>query len=153
MGAITRLEPHDLQAGAELEAFVAALNGDGAVVSFLGLARGTANDGSPVERLELDWYPGMTEASLQTIAEAGAARFKVSDIVVVHRCGAVSPGETIVFVAAAARHRRDAFLAADYLMDRLKTDAAFWKREVGPTGTRLIEPAETDLNDRARWSD
>ena len=71
----------------------------------------------------------------------------------VHRCGEISPGETIVFVAAAAPHRREAFAAADYLMDRLKTEAAFWKRETGPAGARWIEPLDEDRAARARWKD
>ena len=71
---------------------------------------------------------------------------------IVHRSGAVAPGETIVFVAAAAVHRRAAFEAADYMMDRLKTDAIFWKREDGPGGSRWIEPGEDDYKARERWS-
>src|SRR3546814_6799395 len=82
----------------------------------------------------------MTEASLFEIAADARRRFEVSDIAVVHRCGEVSPGEPIVFAATAAPHRRSAFLAADYLMDRLKTDAAFWKREDRVDGSRWIEP-------------
>lgn len=153
MAAVTRLIDGPLSAPDDLEAFLRGRTGDGAVVSFTGLARGTARDGSAVTRLRLDWYPGMTERSLQVIAEAGAARFAVSDLLVVHRCGEVLPGETIVFVAAAAPHRRQAFLAADHVMDRLKTEAAFWKWEQGPAGGRWIEPAETDRADNERWSD
>ena len=89
----------------------------------------------------------------QEIAEAALSRFAVNAIRVVHRCGRIRPGETIVFAAASAPHRREAFLAADYLMDRLKSEAAFWKRESGPEGGRWIEPTEQDGADRARWSD
>lgn len=153
MAAVTRLVEGPLSAPDELQAFLHGRTGDGAVVSFTGLARGTSRDGSAVTRLRLDWYPGMTERSLQTIAEAGAARFEVSDLLVIHRCGEVLPGETIVFVAAASPHRRQAFLAADHVMDRLKTEAAFWKWEQGPAGGRWIEPADGDHADHARWSD
>tara|TARA_R110002012_G_scaffold110556_2_gene255092 strand:+ start:9556 stop:10026 length:471 start_codon:yes stop_codon:yes gene_type:complete len=148
-----RLEPSTLSAPRELERFLVGRTGDGAVVAFTGLARGIGKDGSAVESLTLDWYPGMTERSMRDIAEAAAARFPVSDLVVVHRCGDLVPGETIVFVAAAAPHRRVAFEAADYLMDRLKTEAAFWKRETGPTGTRWIEPVDEDRAALARWKD
>lgn len=148
-----RLTPGPLSASAELETFLAGRVTDGAVVSFAGLARGTARDGSVVESLTLDWYPGMTERSMVEIAEAAASRFAVSDLVVVHRCGDITPGETIVFVAAAAPHRREAFEAADYLMDRLKTEAAFWKRETGPDGARWIEPVDEDRAALARWKD
>jgi len=148
-----RLATDALSAPAELERFLAGRTGDGAVVTFTGLARGVGKDGSAIKSLTLDWYPGMTERSMLDIAEAAAARFPVSDLVVVHRCGDIVPGETIVFVAAAAPHRRVAFEAADYLMDRLKTEAAFWKRETGPTGTRWIEPVDDDRAALARWKD
>jgi|TARA_R110002124_G_scaffold228350_1_gene393719 molybdopterin synthase catalytic subunit len=148
-----RLATAALSAPAELERFLSGRTGDGAVVTFTGLARGIGKDGSAIESLTLDWYPGMTERSMLDIAEAAAARFPVSDLVVVHRCGDIVPGETIVFVAAAAPHRRVAFEAADYLMDRLKTEAAFWKRETGPAGTRWIEPVDEDRAALARWKD
>ncbi len=153
MALDVRLATKTLSAPAELEAFLAGRVSDGAVVAFTGLARGIGKDGSVVESLSLDWYPGMTERSMLDIAEAAAARFPVSDLVVVHRCGDIAPGETIVFVAAAAPHRRVAFEAADYLMDRLKTEAAFWKRETGPAGTRWIEPVDDDRAALARWKD
>ena len=148
-----RLATAALSAPAELERFLSGRTGDGAVVTFTGLARGIGKDGSAIDSLTLDWYPGMTERSMLDIAEAAAARFPVSDLVVVHRCGDIVPGETIVFVAAAAPHRRVAFEAADYLMDRLKTEAAFWKRETGPAGTRWIEPVDEDRAALARWKD
>ncbi|WP_339873509.1 molybdenum cofactor biosynthesis protein MoaE [uncultured Brevundimonas sp.] len=153
MALDVRLATGPLSAPAELERFLADRAGDGAVVAFTGLARGVGKDGSTVESLTLDWYPGMTERSMLDIAEAAAARFPVSDLVVVHRCGDIVPGETIVFVAAAAPHRRVAFETADYLMDRLKTEAAFWKREAGPAGTRWIEPVDEDRAALARWKD
>ena len=128
------------------------LDGDGAVASFVGIARGTDRDGNVVRRLYLDHYPGVTEKSLQTIAESASQRFEISDAMVVHRCGSVPAGEPIVFVAAAAPHRRVAFLAADYLMDRLKTEAVFWKREDGEHPGRWIEPTDQDHRDRDRWT-
>lgn len=153
MALDVRLVAGPLSAPAELEAFLAGRTADGAVVSFTGLARDVARDGSAVDSLRLDWYPGLTEGSMHDIALAAAARFAVGDLVVVHRCGEIAPGETIVFVAAAAAHRRAAFEAADYLMDRLKTEAAFWKRETGPAGARWIEPVDEDRVAAARWKD
>ena len=147
-----RLEPDRLRPDRELEEFLRRLSGDGAVVSFVGIARPRDRDGGALTGLHLDHCPGMTEASLTGIVADAKRRFEVSDVAVVHRCGAVSPGGPIVFAAAAAPHRRSAFLAADYLMDRLKTDAAFWKREDGVNGSRWIEPTEGDRADRARWS-
>lgn len=148
-----RLEPDRLRPEKELEEFLRRLSGDGAVVSFVGIARPRDRDGGAVTGLHLDHYPGMTEASLAGIAANAKRRFEVSDVAVVHRCGAVPPGEPIVFAAAAAPHRRAAFVAADYLMDRLKTDATFWKREDGVDGSRWIEPTEDDRADRERWGE
>jgi molybdopterin synthase catalytic subunit len=153
MGAVTRLEASTLYPEVELARFLQGRSVDGAVTSFAGLMRATSKSGEPIEALELDWYPGMTEASIQTIADDACARFEVSDVLVIHRCGRILPGEAIVFVATAAPHRRQAFQAADYLMDRLKTDAAFWKREEGAKGSAWIEPGEADRADRARWSE
>jgi len=142
-----RLEPHRLQPNREL----AALSGggrDGALVSFVGTVRG---EGGAVERLILDHHPVLTQQSLDEIAGEAAARFDVSRVYVIHRCGTVSAGEPIVFAAAASAHRRAAFEAVDYLMDRLKTDAIFWKREEGAGGCQWIDPSEADYADRERW--
>ena len=153
MTVTSRLTTEAFSPAAELDAFLRDRPEDGGVASFVGIARGASSGGAAVERLFLDHYPGMTERSIQDIAEAGAARFAVSDVLVVHRCGAIAPGEAIVFVAAASKGRAEAFAAADYLMDRLKTEAAFWKREDGGGESRWIEPTATDLDRRARWSD
>lgn len=142
-----------LDPAAEFERFLAALHGEGAVVSFLGVARPIGANGSAVDRLVLDHYPTLSEASVREIAEAGAARFKISAATVIHRYGEVPPGQAIVFVAAASAHRRAAFEAADYMMDRLKTEAMFWKREDRADGSHWIEPTEADLAERARWSE
>lgn len=151
MGISARLQPQQLRPDIELDHFMAHLGGEGALVSFVGIARGRTKDGRPLERLFLDHYPGMTEKSLETIASEAAARFGLEHVLVVHRCGEVVPGEPIVLAAAASIHRRAAFRAADYLMDRLKTEAAFWKREDGEEGSSWIEPTDMDRADRARW--
>lgn len=147
-----RIEPNDLRPAEELDAFIASLAGDGAVVSFVGLARPADGGGGAVSGLFLDTYPGLTEKSLEAIAADAMQRFEISAVHVVHRSGDVEAGAPIVFAAAAARHRRAAFEAADYLMDRLKTDAAFWKREQRLDGPVWIEPSESDRADRARWT-
>jgi molybdopterin synthase catalytic subunit len=137
----------------ELAEFTAGLGGEGAVASFLGIARARAANGERVERLVLDHHPRLTLVSLDEIAAAARERFGINSLRIVHRSGAVAPGETIVFVAAAAAHRRAAFEAADYMMDRLKTDAVFWKREDTPGGSRWIEPREEDYSARERWNE
>jgi len=145
----TRLAHEVFAPAQELAAFTA--EGAGAIASFTGLARPAGKDGAPIHRLFLDHHSRLTQRSLDEIA-ASAERFGVSAVRVVHRCGAIAPGEAIVFVAAAAPHRRAAFEAVDYLMDRLKTDALFWKREDGVDGSHWIEPTEADRADRERWS-
>ncbi len=143
-----RLLEDGLDAAAAQAAFMAAYGDAGAVVSFTGTVRG---DGG-VAALYLDWYPGMTEASLRDIAEAAAGRFPVTAMTVLHRCAEVKMGEAIVFVAAASKHRRAAFEAVDYAMDRLKSEAVLWKREITGDGSRWIEPRPEDGEDLKRWT-
>jgi molybdopterin synthase catalytic subunit len=137
----------------ELAAFRDGLAGEGAVASFIGLARPASADGRPVDRLLLEHHPRLTLPSLEAVAEAARTGFGIAAVRIVHRVGEVAPGDAIVFVAAAAVHRRAAFEAADYMMDRLKTDALFWKREDGADGSRWIEPGDEDYAARRRWSE
>jgi molybdopterin synthase catalytic subunit len=146
-----RVQTEAFDAGALLAAFSAGRRDAGAVVSFTGLAR-AATDGQAVATLELDAYPGFTEPAIEALEIQARARFGVLDILIVHRHGPIAPSEAIVFVAAAAQHRRAAFQAADFLMDRLKTEAPFWKKETGPDGERWIEPRAPDYEDVKRWS-
>ncbi len=127
--------------------------GHGAVVSFQGTVRSVTKQGEPLDHLVLDYHPRMTLVSLQRIARAGLERFDVSAVSVVHRCGAMTPGEVIVFVGVTSDHRKEAFLAAEFLMDSLKSEAVFWKRELGPFGERWIEPTERDVIDLERWNE
>lgn len=151
MSVVACLEARKLDPERELGELLRQSNGDGAVVSFVGLARSDSKTGEPVDQLVLDHHPTLTRQSLEDIAVSAAERFDVSHVRVVHRCGTVPAGEPIVFAGAASRHRRAAFEAADYLMDQLKTDAVFWKREIGAGGARWVEPTETDYSDRERW--
>ncbi len=132
-----------------LDAFTRSATGAGAIVSFTGVVRG--QDG--VSELWLDHHPGLTQASIAAIDAETRARFSVDDLLVVHRVGGVGPGEPVVLVAASAQHRRAAFEAVDYAMDRLKTDALLWKRETSGHGARWIEARPQDHDDRARWED
>ena len=124
--------------------------GAGAIASFTGLVR-SETDGAPVLGLELDHHPRLTERALAEVGTEAVRRFGLVDIVVVHRHGALAPGEAIVFVAAAAAHRRAAFEAVDYVMDRLKTDVPFWKRERREDGGHWLEARDSDREDRRRW--
>lgn len=120
----------------------------GAVATFTGLAR--AEEGA-TDILELEAYPGFTEREIGRIAEEARTRFGLQDLRILHRVGKIAPGEPIVFVATASRHRRQAFEACDFLMDYLKSRAPFWKKEHGPGGARWIEPRAEDHADVARW--
>ena len=151
MSVVARLEEQTVRPEDELAALIGQASGDGAVVSFTGIARPGSKHGKAVCRLVLEHHQSLTLQSLKEIAAAAAARFDVSHVRVVHRCGDIGAGEAIVFAGAAAPHRRAAFEAADYLMDRLKTEAVFWKREVGEAGSDWIEPTEADYADRERW--
>lgn len=151
MSVIARLEQDVLRAEQELAALLQQAKGDGAIVSFTGVVRPSSKGGQSLYRLVLEHHPALTLRSLEEIAMDAAARFDVSHVHVVHRWGDVAAGEPIVFAGAAALHRRAAFEAADYLMDRLKTEAVFWKREVGVNGSEWIEPIDADHIDRARW--
>jgi molybdopterin synthase catalytic subunit len=140
-----RLTTESFDPGAELGRFCAGRTESGAVASFVGIARGEAT------ALELQAYPGFTETEIDKMAEAATQRFSLHDVLIVHRHGAIAPGEAIVMVATASAHRREAFEACDYLMDYLKSRAPFWKKEHGPEGARWVEPTARDLDDIARW--
>ena len=146
-----KLLPETLDPTREHAAFLAHFGHLGAVTAFTGVVRAVTQD-STVDYLYLDWYPGMTEASMQAIAEVAAERFAIAALVIRHRCAEVKSGQPVVFVAAASSHRRAAFEAVDYMMDRLKSEAALWKREVGPEIDRWIEPTGKDAEDLQRWS-
>ena len=133
---------------ASLAAFSAKNSHAGAVVSFLGQVR---NDDQEVDALELEHYPGYTEKQIEEIARAAMERWRLDDLFIVHRTGRMVPGDAIVLVAAASTHRRDAFEATDFVMDFLKSDAPFWKREVRGRNSQWIEPREQDYQDIARW--
>ena len=151
MPVSARLEFAPFDPAAELAELTRCAAADGAVVSFVGLARDVTKEGEPLQTLVLEHHPRLTSKSIEDIAAGALTRFSVSHVRVVHRCGNILPGEPIVFAGAASAHRRAAFEAADYLMDRLKTEAVFWKREEGPGGSAWIEPTETDYADRGRW--
>ena len=143
-----RVVDHAFDPGAELTTFCRGRGLTGAVASFVGLARG-----EPVgaAALELQAYPGFTEAAIEQFAEDAKRRFGLQDVEVVHRVGLIPAGEAIVLVLTAAAHRRAALEACDYLMDHLKSRAPLWKKEHGADGARWIEPTEGDLVDLARW--
>ncbi|EZP55567.1 MULTISPECIES: molybdenum cofactor biosynthesis protein MoaE [unclassified Sphingomonas] len=141
-----RVTPEAIDIAAEM-ALAEATAGAGAVATFTGLVR--ADDG--VGTLELEHYPGATEAALERVAAQAVARWSLGAATIVHRVGPMAPGARIVFVAAAAPHRAAALDACAYLIDRLKTDAPFWKRETRDGEARWVEARETDDAAASRW--
>jgi len=123
----------------------------GAVASFTGLVRDHAGDG-PVSVLHLEHYPGMTERSIAAIVDQAIARWPILDAVVIHRVGALAAAEQIVFVQVAAGHRAAAFAACEFIMDYLKTEAVFWKREAAAAGSRWIEASGEDRARVSTWT-
>lgn len=145
-----RIGPDDFDLAAMHAELLEVATAAGAVVTFTGVVR-PGDDSRPVLALELEHYPGMTEASVRAVAEEAAARWPLEAVRVVHRVGRLMPGEQIVAVLAASSHRQAAFQAATFMMDYLKTRAVFWKREVHADGARWVESREDDHTAAARW--
>ena len=143
-----RLTDQAFDPGALLSDFCQDRRETGAVATFTGLARAEAG---ATTVLELEAYPGFTEARIAEIAETARARFALDDLMVLHRVGPIAPGEPIVFVATAARHRRAAFEACDFLMDYLKSRAPFWKKEHGASGPAWVAARDADEDALRRW--
>jgi molybdopterin synthase catalytic subunit len=145
-----RIQREDFDAGAEVARLRAGDPRIGAVACFVGVAR-DRNDGATVSTLTLEHYPGMTEKSIEAIVERARARWDVVDALVVHRVGELRPLDQIVLVIVASAHRGDAFAACEFVMDYLKTEAPFWKRESTPQGSRWVDARDADDAARARW--
>ncbi|ASM73290.1 MULTISPECIES: molybdenum cofactor biosynthesis protein MoaE [Roseobacteraceae] len=140
--------PFDM--GTEANAFAAGHTDMGAIVTFSGVVRDLPDD--PLVAMEIEHYPGMTESALTDIATRAQERWSLGDVLVIHRYGRMAPGEQIMMVATAAPHRRDAFEAAEYLMDFLKSRAPFWKREITANGASdWVSAKDADEDALSRW--
>jgi molybdopterin synthase catalytic subunit len=144
-----RVQQEDFDIGSEIAALKAGLVDIGAIVTFTGTVR---DQNGAVEAMTLEHYPGMTERELERIEAEAHARWPLQASLIVHRYGALKPGDTIVLVVTASEHRDAAFDAAKFLMDYLKTSAPLWKREEGPGGSRWVEASEGDTAARLRWT-
>jgi molybdopterin synthase catalytic subunit len=150
MPPTVRLQNEDFDAGAEARKLAAGRTDVGAVVTFTGICRG-AEAGAPVAAMTLEHYPGMAEAEIARHVEDAQARWPLLGVTVIHRYGRMVPGDNIVLVVTAASHRGDAFAAAEFLMDYLKTRAPFWKKEERPAGTAWVAAKDTDDVAAERW--
>ena len=147
-----RVQTEDFDAGAEISALRRGDAKIGAVAAFIGLVR-DVNEGSKVNSMTLEHYPGMTERSLERIGLDAKSRFKVEHVLVVHRVGELLPTDQIVLVVTAGGHRGDVFSACEYIMDYLKTEAPFWKREASMEGARWVASRQSDEEAAARWTE
>lgn len=147
MRVSVQAEPFDL--GAEANTFAAGHRDMGAIVTFTGVVRDLAQ--GDLLAMEIEHYPGMTEAALTEIAQDAMKRWSLGDALIIHRYGRLTPGELIMMVATAAPHRKDAFEAAEYLMDYLKSRAPFWKKELSSDGADWVAAKDEDEDALARW--
>jgi molybdopterin synthase catalytic subunit len=145
-----RVQTEDFDAGAEIAALRRGNPQIGAVASFIGVVR-DVNDGASVASMTLEHYPGMTEKALTAIIEKARARWDLYDALIVHRVGALQPTDQIVLVVVTSAHRGDSFAACQFIMDYLKTEAPFWKRESTGAGERWVEARASDDDARQRW--
>lgn len=136
----------DFDVGAEVAALSAGDDGAGAVASFVGLVRG-----GDIQAMTLEHYPAMTEAALTDIVAQARERWQIRHVRVIHRVGRLLPGERIVFVGVSSSHRHDAFAACEFIMDYLKTQAPFWKKEETGEGARWVDARESDDRALERW--
>ena len=135
--------------GVEAQAFADRTSASGAVVTFTGIVRN--NSEGTLDYMDIEHYPGMTEAALRQIAEEAHAKWSLEDALIIHRVGKMRAGEMIMMVATASRHRKDAFEAAEFLMDFLKSRAPFWKKEVSREGADWVAARDEDETALARW--
>jgi molybdopterin synthase catalytic subunit len=145
-----RVQPEDFDIAAEIAGLRAGNPKIGAVASFIGLVR-DVNDGSAVAGMTLEHYPGMTEKALDAIVEQARGRWDIIDVALIHRVGALKPGDQIVLVVVAGAHRSEAFAACEFIMDYLKTRAPFWKKETTAAGERWVDARVTDETAADRW--
>jgi len=145
-----RVQAAAFDAGAEANGFAAGLPGTvaGAIVTFTGIVRDP--DGR-LQAMEIEHYPGMTERAIAAMLDRAAARWHLADALVIHRHGRLAAGDPIMMVATAARHRAEAFAAAEFLMDYLKSRAPFWKKEIGSDGAAWVAARDSDEDALTRW--
>ena len=146
---IIRIQTEDFDVAELNREMLAGRSDVGAIASFIGLVRDLAGD--PLQQMTLEHYPGMTESALRDIAERAQQRWQIADLGIVHRVGALRPADQIVLVSVLSAHRGDAFNACQFIMDYLKTEAPFWKKEVSEQGAKWVESRDSDELARKKW--
>jgi molybdopterin synthase catalytic subunit len=148
---VIRVQHEDFDAGAEINRMRLARPDTGAVAAFVGQVR-DLNEGDAVSGMTLEHYPGMTEKALEGIVEQAKSRWDIFDALVIHRIGALKPLDQIVLVVVSGAHRGEAFAACEFIMDYLKTEAPFWKKEQTGRGERWVEARTSDESAKQRWT-
>jgi len=146
---IIRIQQEDFDLAALNRELLAGRSDVGAIASFIGLVRDLQGDS--LQQMTLEHYPGMTETALQGIAAKAPARWQVADLALVRRIGALTPADQIVVVSVLSAHRGDAFAACEFIMDYLKTDAPFWKKETSEQGSKWVEARKSDIFAKNKW--
>lgn len=146
---IIRIQNEDFDITAVNRELLAERSDVGAIASFIGLVRDLKGD--PLQQMTLEHYPGMTEKALQGIAAKARQRWKIVDLAIIHRVGALRPSDQIVLVSVLSAHRADAFDACEFIMDYLKTDAPFWKKEVSKQGAKWVKSRKSDIFALKKW--
>jgi molybdopterin synthase catalytic subunit len=145
-----RVQHEDFDVSVEIARLRAGNPKIGAVASFIGVVR-DLNEGADVATMALEHYPGMTEKALEVIVAQSKARWDLYEVLVIHRVGELRPTDQIVLVVVTSAHRGEAFAACEFVMDYLKTQAPFWKKEATPAGTRWVDARDSDEAARERW--
>ena len=146
---IIRVQHEDFDSVALQRELTAGRSDIGAIATFIGLVRDL--EGDPLQQMTLEHYPGMTEKALEGIAMRASERWQVNDLAIIHRIGALKPADQIVLVMVASAHRGDAFSACEFIMDYLKTEAPFWKKEASGQGEKWVEARQSDKLAQEKW--
>jgi len=149
---VIKVQAEDFDIGAEVKALTEGRTDIGAIVTFTGTVRDGSAD-NPLVSMTLEHYPGMTESELARIEKEANERWRLQGVLIIHRFGELKPGDNIVLVVTASRHRQAAFDAASFLMDFLKTNAPFWKKETGPDGANWVAAKSSDDDALDKWSE
>lgn len=146
---IIRIQSEDFDIAAVNREMLQGRSDVGAVASFIGLVRDLSD--RRLQTMNLEHYPGMTEKALQEIAVKARDRWQIIDLAIIHRVGALAPGDQIVLVSVLGTHRGDAFAACEFIMDYLKTDAPFWKKEISDQGSEWVKSRKSDIIKQKKW--
>ena len=147
---IISVQQQDFDVNETIQRLVQGQKNIGAIVTFIGVVRDFSTENELIA-LELEHYPGMTEKSLESLAQSALDKWNINNLAIIHRIGRLQPADNIVLIVVTSAHRQQAFDACEYLMDYLKTQAPFWKKEITRDGEQWVEAKQSDASAAARW--